>query len=182
MTIPCHPTMGGRLRLLPRIQELISLASCVWPCSPALEDIPLENEPRTVARLGGAKPPRRLISSRDFDPTGERVDIGYQGECWKIGCTRTADLRFLSAERGHLCDKVRPSSEGLVDHLIGRVLESRGRRQGGEVDNLGRRRWEDPNALRQRHLGIAFSRKHVFQIESGLGFLLSCERNLRQGR
>src|SRR6266849_6177891 len=63
MTIPCHPTMGGRLRLLPRIQELISLASCVWAAGPP---------PAVLAWTGGlgagahALPPE--CAARRLDP------------------------------------------------------------------------------------------------------------------
>src|SRR5712692_6623618 len=51
MTIPCHPTMGGRLRLLPRIQELISLASCVWAPGPPLQSGQRCNDKEEISML-----------------------------------------------------------------------------------------------------------------------------------
>src|SRR5262249_6243353 len=44
---------------------------------------------------------------------------------------------------------------------------------------LDRCRGRNADALRQRHLGIAFSRQHILQIESGLGFLLPRLRDFR---
>src|SRR5712692_3868884 len=76
MTIPCHPTMGGRLRLLPRIQELISLASCVCPHPrtalrgqvPLLGcfGIGLFHRALVVEPFSGGRPPMPGIEVEDF--------------------------------------------------------------------------------------------------------------------
>src|SRR4029453_636577 len=89
---------------------------------PTLEEVPLQKEPCAAARLGGTEPSRRLISSSDFEPAGERIDIGYQRECREIGCAGAPPLGFLSPQHPDLGDQVRPSLERLVDYLIDRVL------------------------------------------------------------
>src|SRR5262245_61763436 len=146
---------------------------------PALEEVPLQKEPCAAARLGGTEPSRRLISSSDFDPPSKRVDIGHQRECREIGCARAPHVGFLSAKRRHLGDQVRSSFECLVDHIVDGIFQNRRRRQGREFANLDRCRGRNADALRQRHLGIAFSRQHILQIESGLGFLLPRLRDFR---